>query len=435
MAELTSPTATAIGQVARPWGKPRDMDALLDRIGEANYVLLGEASHGTHEYYLWRSRISQRLITEKNFSFIAVEGDWPDCYRVNRYVKHYDGAGNSATEVLHDFKRWPTWMWANQEIVQLAEWLRQHNANRQAEDRVGFYGLDVYSLWDSIQAVVEYLDEVDPEAANQARQAYRCFEPYGEDVQNYAYRAAFVPESCEAEVIKVLRLLKEKAQTYNKDYEASFDAEQNARTVVNAEHYYRTMIRGDAASWNIRDNHMVETLGNLMQRYGPDAKTIVWAHNTHVGDARYTDMHRAGMVNIGQIVREAQGEDNVILLGFGSYEGTVIAGKSWDAPMEIMNVPPAQNGSWERLLHTAQPADALILSEETKNRDEFWGIKGHRAIGVVYNPEHDRGNYVPSLLPSRYDAFIYLDHTKALRPLHISVAQDADYPETFPWGV
>jgi erythromycin esterase len=427
----------AIAEVARPWGEPQDMDALLDRIGEAKYVLLGEASHGTHEYYLWRSRLSQRLITEKNFTFIAVEGDWPDCYSVNRYIKQYPDAGRSATEVLRDFKRWPTWMWANQEIVQLAEWLREYNENRGVEDRVGFYGLDVYSLWDSIRAVVEYLDEVDPEAAQQARQAYQCFEPYGEDTNAYAYRTAFVPESCEAEVIKVLRLLREKAPTYGKDFEASFDAEQNARTVVNAEQYYRTMIGGDAASWNIRDNHMVETLTYLMQRYGESAKAIVWAHNTHVGDARYTNMRSAGMVNVGQLAREAQGEDNVVLVGFGSYAGTVIAGQYWDAPMEVMEVPSARRDSWENLMHTTLPpsADKLILSRETVDHDGFWDVRGHRAIGVVYNPERDMGNYVPTLLPSRYDAFIYLDRTKALRPLHLDQQPDEDYPETFPWGV
>lgn len=434
MATPISATLDTINRVARPWGKMADMDVLLDQIGEAQYVLIGEASHGTHDYYLWRSRISQRLITEKNFSFIAVEGDWPDCYRINRYVKHYHDSGRSARAILRDFERWPTWMWANEEIVQFVEWLRRYNNDRSAEERVGFYGLDVYSLWDSMKAVIDYLDQVDPEAAEQARQAYRCFEPYGEDVDAYAYRAALTPESCEDDVIRVLQLLRERSPTYEEDYEAHFDAEQNARAAVNAEHYYRTMVRGDAASWNVRDTHMANTLSNLKKRYGQDAKAIVWAHNTHVGDARHTDMRRAGMINIGQLAREAYGEDNVRLIGFGSYAGTVVASTYWDGPIEIMDVPPARSGSWESHMHTADSNDKLILSQEIKNQEEFQDSKGHRAIGVVYNPGRDPGNYVSTLLPERYDAFIYLDNTKALRPLHFTTAPDEDYPETFPWG-
>ncbi|MDB5166600.1 MAG: protein-L-isoaspartate O-methyltransferase [Candidatus Saccharibacteria bacterium] len=434
MVSVVADPVQEIETVARPWDKTEDTDALLNRIGEAHYVLLGEASHGTSEFYAWRSRISQRLIAEKGFSFIAVEGDWPDCYQVNRYVKQYPHSGNSATEVLSRYKRWPTWMWANKEIVRLAEWLHAFNASRPLEDRVGFYGLDVYSLWDSLDAVVKYLEKTDPEAAEQAKQAYRCFEPYGHDPQLYAYHTAFAPKSCEEEVIRVLRLIQEKFPAYADDFEADLDAEQNARTVMNAEHYYRTMVRGDAASWNIRDNHMVETLGNLMKRYGPEAKAIIWAHNTHVGDARYTDMADHGMVNIGQLVREAQTEDDTVLVGFSTYEGTVVAGAQWDAPMRIIEVPPGQSGSWEALLHEAMPHNKLIMSYEVLEYEGFWEARDHRAIGVVYDPRRESlGNYVPTLLPRRYDALIHIDRTRALHPLHIEPQHDRDLPETFPW--
>jgi erythromycin esterase len=435
MARVLEKTIQDISSISRPWGRPEDMEALMDRVGNARFVLLGEASHGTSEFYAWRSAISQRLIREKNFSFIAVEGDWPDCYRVNRYIKHYKDSGASAREVLQAYRRWPTWMWANHEIVALAEWLRRHNDQATADRQAGFYGLDVYSLWDSINAVVEYLERVDPEAAGQAKQAYRCFEPFGGDEQRYAYHTAFTPKSCEEDAIKVLQLMLQKVPTHAGDPEEKFAAEQNARVVANAEHYYRTMVRGDAASWNIRDNHMVETLNNLMRLYGEDAKAIVWAHNTHIGDARYTDMADGGMVNIGQLVREEQTEDETVLIGFGSYQGTVVAGDFWDAPMRIMDVPPARAESWEDLMHRTGPTDKLILSHEAGEAEELWHARDHRAIGVVYSPERERfGNYVPTLLPRRYDAFIFLDETRALHPLHMTGRRDDDVPETFPWG-
>jgi erythromycin esterase len=436
MSKVLDATVQEIDTASHPWERPEDMDILIDRIGNARFVLLGEASHGTSEYYAWRSAISRRLITEKQFSFIGVEGDWPDCYNLNRYIKNHKNSGKSAEEVLRAYRRWPTWMWANREIVRLAEWLRGHNDQVGVTNRVGFYGLDVYSLWDSIKAVIDYLETVDPEAAEQAKQAYRCFEPFGGDVQRYAYHAAFMPKSCEDEAIKVLQKMLQRVPKYQGTSEEDFDAEQNARVVANAEHYYRIMIRGDAASWNIRDTHMAETLNNLMRFYGPGAKAIVWAHNTHIGDARYTDMSDNGMVNIGQLVREEQTEDDTVLIGFGTYKGTVIAGESWDSPMQVMNVPPARPESWEALMHETSPANKLILSNEVEDLEGLWMRRDHRAIGVVYNPERERyGNYVPTLLPRRYDAFIYLDETRALHPLHARQPPDTDVPETYPWAV
>jgi erythromycin esterase len=251
----------AIRSLSRPLRSPADLDPLVDHIADGHYVLLGEASHGTHEYYAWRSTLSRRLIEEKGFSFIAVEGDWPDCYRVNRYAKGYSDSGDSAHDVLHAFERWPTWMWANEEIVELAEWLRRYNDDRPEEKKIGFYGLDVYSLWDSLYQVLGYLGKHAPSALPAARRAFRCFEPYGEDVHEYARATRWVDESCEDEVIDLLAELRRSARAYPQDGpEAHFNAEQNALVVKNAEHYYRTMVHGGPESWNIRDRHMVQTL-------------------------------------------------------------------------------------------------------------------------------------------------------------------------------
>ena len=440
--------AAEVRRVARPLRHPGDLDPLIDRVGDARFVLLGEASHGTSEYYTWRAELSRRLILEKGFSFIGVEGDWPDCYRVNRYVKSYPRSGSSAEEVLHAFERWPTWMWANREIVELAEWLRRYNDQRRVPDerKVGFYGLDVYSLWDSMHAVVEYLERIDPQLAAGARRAYRCFEPYGEDVQEYARATYLVPTSCENEAVAVLRTLRGRAAEYREDgREAYFNAEQNALVAKNAELYYRTMVRGGPDSWNVRDHHMVETLERLVAHHraaSPDVKAIVWEHNTHIGDARFTNMAAAGMVNVGQLVRQSFGDDGVVLVGFGSHRGSVIAGDEWGAPMRRMRVPEARPDSWEDVLHRAtkhaESSNALLVFEDADDG----GIPGldepmmHRAIGVVYDPDHERwGNYVPTVVPRRYDAFVFVDESKALSPLHMPVKVDGELPETFPSGV
>ncbi len=418
-----------------------DLDPLMEQIGDARFVLLGEASHGTSEYYLWRMRLSQRLIEEKGFSFVAVEGDWPDCYRVNRYVRGYEDAGEKAVDVLDAFNRWPTWMWANWEVVALAEWMREHNRGLPAARQAGFYGLDVYSLWESLQEVSEYLEGVDAESAALARRAYVCFQPYDRDVQAYAWATRLVPASCEADVLELLTELRRKMPTYKAlpgDGEEAFNAEQNALVALGAERYYRTMMEGGAASWNLRDTHMVDTLERLVQHHGPQSKAIVWEHNTHIGDARATDMAAAGMVNVGQLMREKRGGEGVVLVGFGSHRGTVIAGEAWDAPMEVMDVPEARADSWEDVLHHAlEGANGMILMNTLgADADLFRRTRGHRAIGVVYNPMHERfGNYVPTSLSRRYDAFLHIDQTQALHPLHVEPVKTLEPPETFPWAV
>ena len=416
-----------------PLADAADLDPLLDRIGEARYVLLGEASHGTHEYYLWRARLSRRLIEEKGFSFIAVEGDWPDCFRANRYARgETDDA--SAAEALAGFTRWPTWMWANWEVAALVDWLRGHNERHPDRQNIGFFGLDVYSLRESLEAIAGFLGEHHPEAVEDARRAFRCFEALGgDDPQEYALATRLVPASCEREVLDLLREVRDRvrADTARGDL-AVLDAETNAEVVRGAEAYYRTMILGGPGSWNLRDRHMAATLDRLLAFHGPEAKAIVWAHNTHVGDARHTDMAGEGMLNLGQIVREEHAAEGVVLVGFGSYEGSAIAGRAWGAPMEAMPVPPARAGSWEAALHLLGGEDRLLLFPPEAAPSALAAPRGHRAIGVVYRPEAEWGNYVPTALPLRYDAFLYLDRTRALHPMRVQ--PDAGPPELYPWN-
>ena len=411
-----------------------DLDPLIDRIGDARYVLLGEASHGTSEFYSWRARITRRLIQEKGFTLIAVEGDWPDCYHLNRYVKGYLPAEEQATGVLRTFRRWPTWMWSNWEIAELSEWLWFYNQNQSTDRKVGFYGLDVYSLWESMNAIIDYLQKTAPDAVEKAWEAYRCFEPFGEDEQAYALHTLMVPENCEDEVVRLLSEVRKKARQYPKDPEAAFNAEQNAIIMKNAEQYYRAMVRGDE-TWNLRDHHMVDTLDRLVDFHGSGAKIIVWAHNTHVGDARATSMAHAGLVNIGQLVRERHLSKGVILTGFGSYTGSVIAGKSWGKPKEKMIVPAARSGSWEDIFHRNGMGNQLIVTSDLRQHPECLTRRLHRAIGVVYDPEREKiGNYVPTVLPDRYDAFLFLDETKALHPLQVKPDEELKPPETYPWS-
>jgi erythromycin esterase-like protein len=425
-----SSLSRSLRAAARPIRTAADLDPLMERIGDARYVLLGEASHGTSEFYTWRAEITKRLITEKGFTTIGVEGDWPDCFRVNRYVKGREGSGRSAEEVLHAFDRWPTWMWANREVQHFAEWLRQFNQRRGEEQRVGFYGLDVYSLWDSMREVIAYLNRVDPSAVAAARRAYNCFEPYAEDEQEYARATALVPTSCEDETVAVLSALRRGAASYREDgREGFFDAEQNALVARNAERYYRAMVRGGPQSWNVRDTHMVETLDRLTAHHGKACKAVVWEHNTHVGDARYTDMARHGMVNVGELVRREHEEEGVVIVGFGSHRGTVIAASEWGAPMQRMRVPAARPKSFEAELLDAGVGNFLLTFEDAADGG-IAGLDepiGHRAIGVVYDPDHERwGNYVPTVVPGRYDAFIYIEESRALDPLHMPVRVDAE---------
>jgi erythromycin esterase len=428
-----SATVAGIRALARPLRTADDLDPLLDRIEPARIVLIGEASHGTAEYYRWRAELSRRLIAERGFSFVAVEGDWPDCLRIGRWVTNRAEPQRSAREVLGEFDRWPRWMWANEEVAEFIDWLRGYNARTGAD--VGFYGLDVYSLWESMEAVVSYVEHNYPDLVPEARRAWECFEPYGSDPQAYAHATRMVPASCEQEVVALLAALRSRTAANGDDPEALLDARQNAEVAAGAERYYRAMVRADARSWNIRDHHMADTLDRLLEHRGPDAKAIVWEHNTHVGDARATPMAEHGMVNVGQLVRERHGEDAVVAVGMAGHHGTVVAATTWGAPPRVMPVAAPPDGTHEQLLHEALGEDSLAVFPTTDGSRWLTRPREHRAIGVVYRPERERsGNWVPTVMGRRYDALCYFDATQALRPLAVEPPQPDAEQETYPSG-
>ncbi|HEX5594968.1 MAG TPA: erythromycin esterase family protein [Micromonosporaceae bacterium] len=401
--------------LSEPLRDPEDFDPLLDRIGSARIVMLGEASHGTYDYYRLREQLTRRLISECGFSFVAVEGDWPDCDRVHRSVIGAPGADPDPHTALQQFDRWPTWMWANAEVSRFCRWLKAWNLEQPESARAGFHGLDVYSLWESMQAILDYAVEHDPAGRKLAEDAYRCFEPYGTRLEEYGLSARFVEARCEDEVIGLLTRMREQAMANSAE---SFSAWQNAEVVQGAERYYRAMVGGGPESWNIRDIHMADTLDRLLDFYGSGSKAVIWAHNTHVGDARATDMIESGMVNLGQLGRERHGDVSVVLVGFGSYQGNVIAAPRWGSLPEAMLVPAARPDSVEHRMHTELPEQALLVFDGADQPD--WAVDpiDHRAIGVVYDPALETwGNYVPTRLSQRYDAFIWCDQTTALHPL------------------
>lgn len=413
--------------------KPDDLAPLIQKIKDKKIVMLGESSHGTHEFYEWRRLISQELIQNHGFNFIAVEGDWPPCMVLNKFIKQ---SGLTIIETLKNFNRWPTWMWANTEIIKLAQWLQDHNRNTSLKRKVGFHGLDVYSLFDSMDMVVKELMSIDPDIADKARHLYTCFDPFQRNEKRYAKSLFQIPEGCKRAALKVLdETLKIRLKDLSL-HENLFDAQQNARIVKNAEDYYNTMIHGDEDSWNVRDRHMMETLNHLLRYYGHDSKAIIWAHNTHIGDHRATDMVAEGLVNIGGLAREQWG-DKVSLVGFSTYHGQVMAGRAWDGDAEVMPVPPGREKTYEKFFHNACETlnrNALFTWLEPFSEDTpLTKIFGHRAIGVVYNPESERGNYVPTSLAQRYDGFIFIDRTNAVIPLTQDFAYE-DIPETWPRG-
>ncbi|WP_255472940.1 erythromycin esterase family protein [Planomicrobium sp. CPCC 101079] len=416
---MSQPLEESVKKYAQPFQSPQDLTPLLDAIGDAKIVMLGEASHGTSEFYTVRAELSKRLIQEKGFTLIAVEGDWPSSQQVNRYIRGYSSNGKSSEEVLQAFKRWPTWMWANEEIADFTRWLKNYNENN--EQQVGFYGIDVYSLWESMEEVVQYLTDTNPAGGDLdlAKKAFSCFEPFNRQPEKYAISTANFTEVCVDEVSKLLSSLRSNEEQYKDDQESDLNLEINALVAKNAEDYYRAMVRSGEISWNIRDEHMVEAINEVRDYHGPDAKIIIWEHNTHIGDARATDMRRDGMLNVGQVLREQNRPQDVFAVGFGTYRGTVIASDSWGAPYERMSVPPARIHSWEEILHRSGAHDKfLVFNQESRLLFEDW--VGHRAIGVVYNPDFEAyGNYVQSKISQRYDAFIFIDETKALTPLEV----------------
>ncbi len=427
-------------------GNPRDYDDLLKLIHEARFCLLGEATHGTHEFYRERAEITKRLIKEKGFTAIAVEADWPDAFRVNHYVRGLSD-DESADEALSGFKRFPTWMWRNTVVLDFIEWLRDYNASvSSGAAKVGFYGLDLYSLYTSIEAVLGYLNKVDPVAAKRARYRYSCFEHFADDTQAYGYAANFgLTESCEHDVIEQLIELRRRAADYaSRDGRVAQDefffAEQNARLILNAEKYYRSMFRGRVESWNLRDRHMAETLDALVNHLtaqGQTAKVAVWEHNSHLGDARATYMADYGELNVGQLVRERYGTE-AVLVGFTTYEGTVTAASDWDGPAERKRVRPALENSYEASFHEAgMPSLFLPLRESRSASIALRDPKLERAIGVIYLPQTERqSHYFEARLADQFDAVIHFDETTALQPLERhALWETGEPPETFPTGI
>ncbi|MBW6516490.1 MAG: erythromycin esterase family protein [Candidatus Cloacimonetes bacterium] len=397
------------------------LDQIITGSVNKRLVLLGESTHGTSEYYLWRAKISRRLIEEQDFDFIVVEGDWPSFYQINRYVKGYEHQDKSSRELLRDhFNRWPQWMWANEEMVDLIEWLKEFNSNRPEEDRIGIYGMDVYSKEESISEVRNYLRNQGNEDYQEIASLYDCFTPYGYDGGNYA-RAIFSGiENCSQQVTDVVDfLLNNRDDLTAECRESFFNAKQNAYIVKNAEKHYRSAIGRGPESWNYRVFHMEDTVYRLLDHYGEGSKGIVWAHNTHIGDARATPMHRQGSYNISQLAREKLGREAVYIVGFGCYRGRVLAGSSWESARQTMTIPEARDDSWEDLLReVTHNVFVIFFDDDDRSHPVLNRHIDHRAIGVVYNPRQEAGNYVPTVLPERYDAFIFIEETNPLNPLN-----------------
>lgn len=413
-----------------------NLDNLMKRIGDCRLILLGEASHGTAEFYDMRARITRELIEKKGVNIIAVEADWPDAAYIDRYIH-----GFSPDPFLKSqpFSRFPTWMWANHSVLNFTSWLKAHNETmKDPEQQVGFYGLDLYSLYSSIEVVLDYLEKVDPQTAEVARLRYGCLMPWSSDPAMYG-RVTITKQyrECEGEVLATLRDLHNKRMEYSRaDGERFFDAEQNARLVSNAERYYRTMYFAENNSWNQRDQHMFETLQSVLDFRGPDAKAVIWEHNSHIGDARATEMSARGELNVGQLVRQAYG-DAAYLIGFGTDHGTVAAASEWGGPMEIKQVRPSHRDSYEYVCHEVKTDNFLLpLREPLKKitREKLLQERLERAIGVIYRPETElQSHYFYASLPRQFDEYIWFDETRAVEALTRGTTKDM--PDTFPFGL
>jgi len=424
-------------------GRESDHDALLEQVAERSFVLLGEASHGTAEFYRLRAEISRRLIEEKGFEAVLVEADWPDALRLDRYVRA--GSGDALDVAFEDFERFPHWMWCNHEVRDFVAWLRQHNAGQPLANTVGFHGMDLYSLHRSAEAVIDYLERVDPAQAEIARRGYACLDHRG-DPFHYGRNVAFgLSPSCERTAVGLQVRLMERAAEYLKGdgrraVDEQFFAEQNARVVVNAEAYYRAMFGARVDTWNLRDAHMTETLAELhdhLRRQGGSGKVVVWAHNSHLGDARATEMGwRQGQHNVGQLARKRFGAERVMLVGFTTHTGHVTAARDWEGPAEHRWVRPSLEGSIERLFHRSG-LDRFYLPLSPARTEPLKEPLLERAIGVIYRPETERGShYFQACLSEQFDALYHLDETTAVEPLAPGSSwQPEAIPDTYPFGV
>ncbi|MDZ7783971.1 MAG: protein-L-isoaspartate(D-aspartate) O-methyltransferase [Halioglobus sp.] len=425
-----------IAEHGESFASPEDANyaALLRRIGDARVVLIGEASHGTSEFYRMRAAITRRLIEERGFTIVAAEADWPDAARIDHYVRHKEATPSEWTA----FARFPTWMWRNAETREFVDWLHEYNGSRDESQRAGFYGLDLYSLYNSARAVIDYLEDVDPDLADVARRRYGCLSPWEADPAAYGHAALTGRyRDCEGDVIEMLKELYQRRQIYaDRDGARFLDAAQNAELVANAERYYRVMYYGSRASWNLRDSHMFETLQRVMDESGTGSRAVVWAHNSHIGDARATEMSARGEHNIGQLCRQAFG-DRSYHIGFGTDHGTVAAASNWDGAMEVKRVTPAHERSYERLFHLSeQPGLMLPLREQDSVEllGELAQRRLERAIGVIYRPETElASHYFEAELPRQFDEYIWVDESSAVTPLDSEQLQGV--PDTYPFGL
>lgn len=396
----------------------QDLDDIVAQTKEKKFVLLGESSHGTSEYYQWRARISKRLISENNFSYIAIEGDWPNIYEVNKYVKVMDNSASTAQEALGTLNRWPPWMWNNEEFLELVEWVREHNEKLPSNKRVGIYGMDMQDLSSAIEKKKEILRRINPELKERIKQDLTCIEEYDGDIQEYAQAYLSEDISCEENIENILNEFK---NTYSENEifnsEDIFKTYKNILAIKYAEEYARKLATQDSGSWNTRVQYMKETVTNLSLKYGEDAKGLLWAHNTHLGDARATEMVDVGMVNMGQLLREKFTPEQVYIIGFGTYKGQVVASFQWGHDLQILNLPEAVSGSIEDFLNNLDSPSFIIPLYQDNIPNIFTQQIGHRAKGVVYNPNNDHNHYVQTILSQRYDSFIFINETSALNPL------------------
>lgn len=415
-----------------PLANTQDLDTLIKLAGNARIVVLGEASHGTSEYYQWRAAITKRLIEEKGFNCVAVEGEWADCYRVNAFVKGPSADTSATIAVLQQFGRWPTWMWANHEMVPFISWLNHFNQPKALRQKVGFYGLDLYCVRESINELLAHAMEYDSSIRNAIVRAYNCLDPYGTDAMDYARGIIRKEKGCGNEAGHLWGVFKNHYSQAHRT-EEDFAREQYALVVEDGERYFHNITSG-AAAWNLRENHMYTTIRRLLDFYGPSSRIIVWAHNTHTGDARSSTMSTRHKISLGQILRQAYGDNNVFLVGIGSYSGSVLCGKTWGDTMRLVTLPPARPASWEDLLHTQYGTNRIILSNAMQTDRALNGYYYTRAVGAIYQPTTDAySSYTASIMARRYDAFIYLDKTTALHPLPVTTERK-QVPFTYPTG-
>jgi erythromycin esterase len=401
---------------ATPFDGPDEIIALAEAITDERLVLMGEASHGTSEFYTNRAALSKELIEHHNFNYIAVEGDWASFARINKFVKHKENAPSSIDEAMEAIDRWPLWMWKNHEVKELVEWLHEFNAGQDASDRVGIYGIDVYDHLSAMEDVIAWMEAVDPDQASRAGQSYSCMTRYS-DPGEYVRMVGRSGEDCSEDLEEVLEIVRDLEKHPRSDRWGFFRAEQGAKVAINAEKHYRANLEQSPASWNYRAAHFYLTTERLLDYYGPQSRGIVWAHNTHIGDARATEMGHAGMHNIGQLARETLGRGNVFAIGFGTYEGEVLAAYNWEGAQQTMETPPAVSGSWEEMLEQTGIESFYLKFDDAQLTSELEQWIPHRAIGVTYNPAGEQGNYVHTILPERYDAFVFIRNTGILSPI------------------